>query len=82
MEPYEMLAELIEMDDAGEIYNDDCEHREPAMTPLWDPEDETGCFICFIRNMSNSSYENQRTFEEETTQAQRDAIAMLWDRYA
>ena len=75
MELYDMLKELREMVDDGEIFNDCCEHDNPADTLDW-------CPICFIVNLSDHVSEEDPEFTEETSEAQREKIEELWNQYA
>jgi hypothetical protein len=75
METYEMLLELREMVDDGEIYNDECDHDSPADTHNF-------CRVCFILNLSDHVSGQDPEFSDETTDAQREAIESLWERFA
>ena len=78
MEYPEMLQELWEMLQDYEIYNDDCDHENPAR-----PEASEGdfCQVCFILNLYQNCSDGEPEFLEETTQAQRDVLESLWERY-
>lgn len=75
MELLEMLAELRELVDDEEIYNDACEHTEPANASEF-------CSVCFILNLSDHVSEEEESFIEETTEKQRQTIEELWQRWA
>lgn len=76
-ETYEMLADLIELEMLGYIENLSCRHLDPANTPV------EKCHVCFIRNMSNSPYEEgDPWFTDSTSKKQRDQIERLWQKYA
>jgi len=71
MEIWEMLEELIEMVDSGEI--EECDHPEPSLS------DDGFCDYCFITNHKNVSL-NQEIYEE-TTEKQQETIQSLWSRH-
>lgn len=77
MTPLQKLYELVDMMECGDLYNDDCEHTDPA-----NPPDDKFCPICFITNLAENCSDNEFQFNEETTQTQRDKIEELWDEHA
>lgn len=81
MDELEMLEELAGMVCGGEIVYDDCPHTDPADPPEWLYEENKVCPVCFITNLYENCSEIYKYFEEETTQAQRDHIIRLYERY-
>jgi hypothetical protein len=79
MELYEMLSELWEMVETGDIYYDDCEHENVARP---EARGEDGfCPVCFITNLYQNCSDSDPAFTEETTEQQRETIQGLWDQW-
>lgn len=72
----EMVLELTEMISACEMYDDECEHCNYSSTQ------DRFCAVCFVLNLATNCSPTEPEFIEETTEAQRDTLANIYDRWA
>lgn len=69
-----MLSELRHMVDDEEIFNECCNHEDPANPPDF-------CEVCFVLNLSDHVSLMEPYFTEETSEEQRQLIQTLWDEH-
>lgn len=71
-----MLLELVDMIRDEEMFDDECSHLDYA-----NPQGAF-CSICFVLNLAENCSSTEPDFIEETTEAQRDTLANIYDRWA